>query len=352
MDRKYVAMDVHFATITAVVLDSDGKKMIETVFQTKEDLVRDFLTSLSGTVDLTFEEGTLAQWLYEVAEPLVAKVVVCDPRHNVLLKKDSKSDSIDTDRLAELLRLGSLRPVYHRRHAVGELKHLVAIYDQLTADRTRAINRLRAVFRSQAESVDPGKKKERTEALKQLDSEAQRTRASLLFAELDELTRLRKEALKAMTKEARRHADYKLLQTMPGISLIRAAQLLAWAVTPHRFRTKRQFWKYCGLSVVTRSSSDYEIKRGVLKRRETRTSTRGLNRNYNRGLKNVFKGAAVDCLKNASVRPVYDRLRERGLNDAIARVQLARKLAACCLAMWKSRKEFEYERLVQVSDMR
>lgn len=350
MERKYVAMDVHFATITAVVLDSGGKRLIETVFQTKEDLVRDFLTSLSGTVDLTFEEGTLAQWLYEIAEPLVAKVVVCDPRHNVLLKKDSKSDSIDTDRLAELLRLGSLKPVYHRRHAVGELKHLVAIYDQLTVDRTRTINRLKAVFRSAA--LELSNKAGRKEALKQLVSQAQRTRASLLFAELDELTRLRKEALKAMTKEARRHADYKLLQTMPGISLIRAAQLLAWAVTPHRFRTKRQFWKYCGLSVITRSSSDYEVKAGVLKRRETRTSTRGLNRNYNRGLKNVFKGAAVDCLKNASVRPVYDRLRERGLNDAIARVQLARKLAACCLAMWKSRKEFEYERLVQVSDMR
>ncbi len=26
-------------------------------------------------------------------------------------------------------------------------------------------------------------------------------------------------------------------------------------MTPHRFRTKRQFWSYCGLGIVTRSSS-------------------------------------------------------------------------------------------------
>lgn len=350
MNRKYVAMDVHFATITAVVLDVSGKKLIETVLQTKEDLVRDFLTGLSGTLYLTFEEGTLAQWLYEIAEPLAAKVVVCDPRHNWLLKKGSKNDSIDTERLAELLRLDSLKPVYHRRHAVGELKHLVAIYDQLTCDRTRTINRLKAVFRSVAIALD--KKAGRKTDLKQLVSEAQRQRASLLFAELDELTRLRKEALKAMTKEARRHADHKLLQTMPGISVIRAAQLLAWVVTPHRFRTKRQFWSYCGLSVVTRSSSDHVVKGDSIKRRETRMYTRGLNRNYNRSLKNLFKGAAVDCLRNSQIRPIYESHRARGLSDAVARVQLARKLAASCLAMWKSKKEFEYERLVRVSDMR
>jgi len=350
MERKYVAMDVHFATITAVVLDSSGKSLMNTVFQTKEDLVRGFLKGLTGTVYLTFEEGTMAQWLYEISEPLVAKVVVCDPRYNRLLKKGNKSDSIDTERLAELLRLDSLKAVYHRRHTMGELTHLVAIYGQLTADRTRAINRLKAVFRSQAMEVSD--KATRKEALKHLESKAQRRRASLLFDELDNLTRLRKEALKEMVKEAGKHSEHKLLQTMPGISVIRAAQLMAWVVTPHRFRTKRQFWSYCGLSVVTRSSSDYEIKEGKIRRRETHTSTRGLNRNYSRSLKNLFKSVAVDCLRNESIRSVYDRHRERGLSEAIARVQLGRKLAASCLAIWKSNKEFEYERIMQVSDMR
>src|SRR5436309_7109692 len=32
--------------------------------------------------------------------------------------------------------------------------------------------------------------------------------------------------------------------------------------TPHRFRTKRQFWSYSGLAVVTHMSSEYEIKEG------------------------------------------------------------------------------------------
>ena len=37
----------------------------------------------------------------------------------------------------------------------------------------------------------------------------------------------------------------------------RAALVIATVITPHRFRSKRQFWSYCGMSIVTRSSADW-----------------------------------------------------------------------------------------------
>jgi transposase len=43
---------------------------------------------------------------------------------------------------------------------------------------------------------------------------------------------------------------------------IRIAQILAKVASPHRFRTKRQFWAYCGLAVVTRSIADYHFVEG------------------------------------------------------------------------------------------
>jgi hypothetical protein len=350
MERKYVAMDVHFATTVSVVVDSDGKQLMNTVLKTEGGPIRDYLKGLSGPVWLTFEEGTMAAWLYEITEPLVEKLVVCNPRQNRLLKKGNKSDKIDAAKLAELLRLGALKPVYHKRHSVSELKERVAIYGQLTEDRTRVINRLRAVFRSQSMKMTLEEEK-REETLKQLVSEAGRERAELLFAELDGLDKLQLAARKKMEQEAKKHPDYRLLQTMPGVSTIRAAQLLAWGVTPHRFRTKRQFWSYCGLSVVTRSTADHEVREGgIVARRRKAPATRGLTPDYHHGLKGLFKGAALDCLKNKEIRPLYDRLVARGLNDSIARVQLARKLAAGCLAIWKSGKEFNNERLIQVSD--
>jgi len=68
---KYVAFDVHLSTISVAVLNSEGKLVTQAVIQTQADAIRDFLRGLSGQVHLTFEEGTQAQWLYELTRPLV-----------------------------------------------------------------------------------------------------------------------------------------------------------------------------------------------------------------------------------------------------------------------------------------
>jgi hypothetical protein len=43
----------------------------------------------------------------------VARVLVCDPRKNALLKSGNKNDQIDAQKLAGLLRAGLLTAVYH-----------------------------------------------------------------------------------------------------------------------------------------------------------------------------------------------------------------------------------------------
>ena len=59
--------------------------------------------------------------------------------------------------------------------------------------------------------------------------------------------------------------------------------------TPWRFRTKRNLWAYAGLAVVTKTSAEYEFVEGRPLRRRRAPLTRGLNRNYNRVLKDVLK---------------------------------------------------------------
>ena len=44
----------------------------------------------------------------------------------------------------------------------------------------------------------------------------------------------------------------------------RVALLIALLQTPHRFRTKRQLWAYCGLALQTRSSGEYRYPGGQL----------------------------------------------------------------------------------------
>jgi len=82
---KYVGLDVHQASIVAAVLNAQGKCVCESILETKGSTIVDFITGLSGRLDLTFEEGTQSAWLYELINPLVAELVVCNPRKNKLL---------------------------------------------------------------------------------------------------------------------------------------------------------------------------------------------------------------------------------------------------------------------------
>src|SRR5215469_4979618 len=133
-DAKYIGLDVHQATISAAVLDSAGKLLMESTFETKASTILQFLDGLRGSVQVTFEEGTCAAWLHDLVKPHVHKVVVCDPRKNALLNSGNKSDRIDARKLADLLRTELVSAVYHGEHGVRTLKELARSYLALTQD--------------------------------------------------------------------------------------------------------------------------------------------------------------------------------------------------------------------------
>ena len=86
MRKHYVGMDVHQASTSIAVMNSQGKLISESLIETKAQSLIDFLKGLSGEVHATFEEGTQAAWLYYIIQPHVTELVVCNPHHNHLLK--------------------------------------------------------------------------------------------------------------------------------------------------------------------------------------------------------------------------------------------------------------------------
>src|SRR5256712_10230933 len=105
-----------------MVLDAEGRLVLETIVATETAAMIRLVQSLSGPLHVTFEETTQAAWLYEVIRAFAAEVMVCDPRRNSLLGEGSKADKADARKLAELLRAGLLRPVYHGHEATRKLK--------------------------------------------------------------------------------------------------------------------------------------------------------------------------------------------------------------------------------------
>ncbi len=349
IQTKYVGLDVHKASISIAVLDVQGKLLSQAVIKTEASALADFFNGLSGTVHLTFEEGCHAQWLFETLQPLVAHLVVCDPKHNKLLLTGNKTDRLDAHKLATLLRGNLLKSVYHSTLSSKTLKERVRLYENLTEDLTRVSNRIKAIFRSRGIACAgrlPYQLAQRQSWLAKIAEPGAQARLALLYEECDFLKELRRRAKLEMIKEARQQRSFKVLMKVPTLGPVRVAQIIATVATAQRFRSKRQFWSYCGLAGVTRSSADYQFEQGSLKKRAKATQTRGLNRHFNHRLKQVFKSAALEGMKRGAFKSYYEKQTAQGLKSEMARVQLARKIAAIVLAIFKSGEEFDEQRLL------
>jgi transposase len=348
-NRKYIGLDVHQASISIAVIDAAGKQLMECIIETKAATILEFINGLRGSLWVTFEEGTSAAWLYDLLKPHVTKVVVCDPRKNALLKAGNKNDRVDARKLSDLLRAGLLTPVYHGESGIRTLRELGRSYVTVTQDLTRVMNRLKAIYRSWAipcggqEVYSP---RHRAAWLEKLREAGVRRRAEQLYRQLDCLLGIRKETRRELVAESRKHPAHALLQQIPRLGPIRVALLIALIQTPHRFRTKRQFWSYCGLGLRTRISSEYRYKGGQLQHARKPPALRGLNANHNHELKNIFKSAATSASRD-QLGDFYKNLLARGMEPSMARLTLARKIAAIVLKIWKKGERFDPAKLKQ-----
>jgi transposase len=350
---KYIGMDVHMETISIAVRNSSGKLVMECVIETKASTILQFFQGLSGSLQVTFEEGTWAAWLYDLLKPHVTELVVCNPRRNALLKEGSKSDRIDAKKLAELLRNGSLSGVYHGENGLRMLKELSRSYLTISKDLGRVMNRLKALYRSWAipcAGTQVYAPRYRSEWLSKIREAGVCRRAELYYQQLDALRFLRQQARKELLAEARKHSATKLLRQIPGIGSLRAAHLVALMQTPHRFRTKRQLWTYSGLALETHDSAQYRFVQGQLQRSKKPQQLRGLNANHNHDLKDVFKGAAMRASTcDGPLRDFYQNLLAKGMRPTMARLTLARKVAAITLIVWKKGVSFDANYLKQAA---
>ncbi len=155
---------------------------------TERSALEEFFAGMRGSIHVTFEEGTQAQWLYDVLRPRVARVLVCNRRGEKRL--GNKGDRGDADELSGRLRWGGLSGVYHGSGDRADLKDLTRAYLTLVDDGTRVMQRLKALFRARAiRTLGQGVYDEsgRRRWLAQLSGRGARLRAQGLYAQLDVL---------------------------------------------------------------------------------------------------------------------------------------------------------------------
>ncbi len=345
--ERYLGLDVHARSCTLAVISAAGKKLKDLVIETNGQALIEAIRAIPGRRHLCIEEGTQSAWLYEILQPHVHELVVM----TIPKSRGKKSDKGDAYQRAEELRRGTIdRPVFKSPQTYARLRELARSHRAAVRDRVRVQSRLKTLYRSRG--IPSGGRalygvRRRDEWLEKLPAPCQ-PRALHLYTHLDFLVEQEQTIQAELRGELSKHSIGRMLQTCPGLGPIRVAQLLPIVITPHRFRTRQQFWSYCGLGIVMRSSSDWIQTPDKKWQRTQVQQTRGLSKQHNTELKAVFKGAATTVISQRTETPLqadYRRLLENGTKPNLAKLTLARKIAATTLRMWKDEEVYCTERI-------
>ena len=253
--ERYIGLDAHGTSCTFGVIGPSGRKLRQDVVETSGAALVNYVRGIPGRKHLCLEEGTQSAWLYELLSPHAEEVVVVVPEK----RRGSKSDKRDAWTRAEELRTGAITTrVYKAATHLSALKNAVRGHLMVVRDVVRVKNRLKAIWRSRGIRTSDGvyDAEARSRWIKRLPH-SYRALAERLGQQLDVLEPLKEQAERSLLEEAKTHPIIRKISTAPGMGRIRSAQVVAVVASPHRFRTRQQFWSYCGLAIVTRSSAEW-----------------------------------------------------------------------------------------------
>lgn len=335
----YVGLDVHLDTTAISVRNRRGAVTQRHVVPTNRSAITRILKGIGGRMRIVCESGSAAAWIRNTLETRFREVVVCDRRRTRLTTSGAKTDRIDADKLSDLLYHDQLCIVHVPRGNAALLRRHALHYVRMQVERNRVLQRLRSLFYECGIRIAPSRSTRIRFPINRLTAPGAKFIARAYLRQLDVVTILVDDARATLIMLAQQQPAHALLQSVPYVGEVRAAELLAIVDDPHRFHSLRAFWSYSGLGVVQKLSSEHRIENGKAVRER---QVRGLRLRAGQPLlKRVLRDIALHAsLRRGPFRTIYEAHLARGKTPAVARIALARKIAAVILAVWRSGKPF------------
>lgn len=333
----FIGLDLGSTRCQQTAVNADGSLQFSRSVPTSEHHLRSAFARLDGDVRVHLESGELAAWAHSIIKPLVSEIVVSHPRTLAWIAKDAnKTDAVDARKLAELLRLNLVHPVYYEQSETRRtFKQLVAHHEQLARDQARLKSKIKARLRTIGIiRTDPGvfSASGQTELLDRFNDAFQKTIFTQLFAVLNQMLVSLEEAKRLMIEFSRRFPEVRLLQTAPGVGIITACRLVAYLQTPRRFSNKQKLWRYCRLGITRRESNGKRLA-------HPRLDSAGVGSLKDCSRK-VFEAARRTKSDNAFKR-FYEQSLTNTKNAVHARLSTQRKILASLRAMWLTMQPFQ-----------
>ena len=122
----YVGLDVHRKIVVATALDATGRELAQEKFGPEPSELIDFLAQLPGRKHVALEACSMWAPYYDTAASTGAAVTLSNPYKTRLIAEASlKSDKVDSEALARLLRVDSIPTWYAPPREIRYLRTLV-----------------------------------------------------------------------------------------------------------------------------------------------------------------------------------------------------------------------------------
>lgn len=330
----YVGMDVHKKTIAYCVKTAGGQLRGEGVIPATRAGLDGWVAERSQPWVGAMEATLFTGWVYDhlapharelkVAHPLMLKAIACSKK---------KSDRIDAEKIADLLRANLLPECYMAPTPIRELRRVLRYRQLLVNESTRMKNKTAGLLMEVG--AEFSKKKLHGKRYFQAymasvedvpESVIAMARHSHEFVAL--FTVLQKRLIAGLREAPLVKERVARLMTINGIGEINA---LTWALEvgdPSRFATRSKVISYCGLCGAQRESAG-------------KTKRTPLSKQRNKHLQRMLIEAAKLAPNwNARLAEIHARELERG-NKNRATLEVARRLAGLLWAMDKSGEAYE-----------
>ena len=237
----------HKNTVVATAIDPFGQRIAHAKFGPKDEELTAFLGKLPGEKHVALEAGSVWEHYYDAAASTGAAVTLSHPKKTRLIADATlKNDKVDSEALAELLRLNALPTSYAPEAETRTLRELVRERVFYLKKETAIRNHTYSYLNRKGIPFEEGilSRVRRREELRGLQIEVV-DRALDMLAQLHEVTRdldRKVENACAGSKEA------QLLRTIPGVGAITALTLTAFITPVSRFPNIDHFCSYCGFA--------------------------------------------------------------------------------------------------------